>query len=94
VTAPSRRLTARIAADFSPAEKDAVIGWLTGFGPDVYGGQDVERIQAAMVLGAAGEWNRFMAMVRLLRIDWRDLLVCGRLENADWAERLTAELGP
>jgi hypothetical protein len=91
VTAPTARLAAKIATDFGSHESD-VIGWLSGLAPEAYGGQDVERVQAAMVLAAAGDTRRFTAMVRLLRVDWRDVLVAGGLADADWPERLDQHL--
>jgi hypothetical protein len=92
VTAPTARLAAKIAADFGPAHEGDVIGWLSSLSPEAYGGQDVERVQSAMVLAAAGDWRRFTAMGALLREDWRDVLVAGGLAHADWAERLDQQL--
>jgi hypothetical protein len=89
--APTARLATKIADDFGSHAGD-VIEWLTGLAPEAYGRQDVERVQAAMVLAAAGDWRRFTAMARLLRVDWRDVLVAGGLANADWPERLDQHL--
>jgi hypothetical protein len=39
-----------------------------------------------MVLAADGKWERFMVMFRLLKVDWRDVLVTGGLADADWPD--------
>ncbi|MFC3499851.1 hypothetical protein ACFOOK_02510 [Micromonospora krabiensis] len=57
-----------------------------------YGRQDPERVQAALVLTASGQWSRFVAGMQLLREDWRDVLVAGGLANNDWPDRLYLEL--
>jgi hypothetical protein len=54
--------------------------------------QDRERIQAAPVLMAAGDWYRFTYGLELLHSDWRDLLVAGGLGHEDWREVLDREL--
>jgi hypothetical protein len=103
VPAPTARLVARIKRDFSagaahelasgnPARWDDVIGYLTGLKIQEYGGQDPERMQAALVLSAGGDWDGFLAAVELLRLDWRDLLVAAGLAHGDWPERLDREL--
>ena len=55
---------------------------------------DSERIQAAIVLSAAGDLARFDDSAALARIDWRDVLVRGGLADDDWPTRLDQELGP
>ena len=51
-----------------------------------------ERIQAALVLGAAGKWHRFEQQLRLLELDWRDVLMVGGLAYEDWPAQLAAAL--
>ena len=94
VPIPSARLLKRVTADFGPADRDVVVGWLTGLRPEAYGGQDAERVQAALVLAAGGDLRRFESVCRLLFVDWRDALVTGGLANADWPQRLDQELSP
>jgi hypothetical protein len=55
------------------------------------GGQDPDGSDST-VLASAGQWDRFLSIVRLLRLDWRDVLVAGGLANADWPARLDEEL--
>jgi hypothetical protein len=85
-------LIVRIRRDFTPDDADQVIGWLDGLPAEACGRQDPERVQAALVMAASGDLRRFVAGVRLLRIDWRDVLVAGELANGDWPERLDIEL--
>lgn len=54
--------------------------------------QDRERIEAAIVLAAAGERARFDALAALAERDWRDVLVAGGLAHGDWPARLDAAL--
>ena len=48
---------------------------------------------AAVVLAAKGDFQRFIEMVDLAELDWRDVLVAGGLENEDWRAELTRRLG-
>lgn len=89
---PSERLISRIRRDFTAGTAAEVVRCLTMLETDAYGGQDVERVQAALVVAAAGSWKRFTRQLALLAADWRDVLLSGGLENADWPRRLTAEL--
>jgi len=61
---------------------------LTALRPD----DSSERLQAALVLGAAGKWNRFVQQLRRLERDWRDVLVVGGLADEDWPVRLAEAL--
>ena len=70
-----------------------MLHYLEGLSADEYGRDGLERIQAALVLGARGKYRRFLRMVDLLHTDWRDALVAGGLANEDWPDRLDAELG-
>jgi hypothetical protein len=53
--------------------------YLEGMSDSEYGGQGRERIQAALVLASHGRLERFEAMVRLIRMDWRAVLMAGGL---------------
>ena len=88
MTAPSERLIRRIRRDFGRGADDEVIRRLTELAAD----DSSERIQAALVLGAAGQWNRFEQQLRRLELDWRDVLIVGGLADEDWRARLAAEL--
>lgn len=88
------RLANRIRADFPPDVAQTVAGYLAALSQDSFGGQDHERVQAALVLAAAGDWDRFLALFHLLRLDWRDVLTAGGLADADWPHKLAAELDP
>jgi hypothetical protein len=82
----------RVRRDFGPARSNEVIEWLAGLELERFGGQDPERVQAALVLAAAGDYDRFLGGVQLFCSDWRDVLVAGGLAHADWRDRLAAEL--
>ena len=61
---------------------------LTALAPD----DSSERLQAALVLGAAGKWNRFEQQLRRLERDWREVLAVGGLADEDWPARLAEAL--
>jgi hypothetical protein len=88
VTAPSDRLIRRIRRDFARGIDDEVIRRLTALDAD----DSSERFQAALVLGAGGKLNRFEQQLRRLEKDWRVMLAVGGMADADWSERLDAEL--
>ena len=71
----SHRLSDRIGRDFPPGVAGQVKGYLTSLTTDAFGGQDAERIQTAIVLASRGQWKRFLAVFKLLSVDWRDVLM-------------------
>ena len=88
----SRRLESRIRRDFRAGDADTVISYLAGLSDESFDYQDRERVMAALVLAANGRLDRFIRAFRLLKVDWRDVLVAGGLANEDWPSRLDAEL--
>jgi hypothetical protein len=88
----TQRLYDRINRDFAPGTAGQVRGYLTSLTADACGGQDLERVQAAVVLASRGRWERFLAVFNLLSVDWRDVLMAGGLGNDDWPEVLNNEL--
>ena len=91
MTELTQRLSKRIGRDFPAGTAEKVRGYLAGLDADVFGLQDPERVQAAVVLASDGEWEKFMRVFRLIEVDWRDVLVAGGLANADWPDRLNVE---
>jgi hypothetical protein len=87
----SSRLRSRVERDFAPEVRVAVLGALEPIAEDPHR-QDEERMQAALVLGALGDWGRFERLLALYRLDWRDLLMAGGLANGDWPAVLDREL--
>ena len=57
------------------------------------GNQDRERVVAAAALAADGDLERLQQLVALSRVDWRDVLVLGGLDNAEWSAVLDERLG-
>src|SRR5205823_1404882 len=51
-------------------------------------GEVTERLQAATVLLANGDLDRFDREIALGKTDWRDLLVAADLAHDDWPEKL------
>ena len=89
VAAVSPRLRDRIRADFGAASLSEVLwalGWLRSFE------QPSERLPAAAILFARGDWNRLLEFVNLGRIDPRDALIAGGLQHENWRDRLDAAL--
>jgi hypothetical protein len=87
------RLRKRIEHDFPAGSAEYVVSYLEGLSDSEYGGQGRERVQAALVLASRGRRDRFESMVRLLRIDWRDVLMAGGVGQGDWSAVLDEELG-
>lgn len=88
----SARIRRRIARDFAPAERNGVERTLASLLPasDAPGR---ERIQAAVLIVAAGRMDRLERQVREVDIDWRDVLMAADLGFDDWPMRVDAFLG-
>ena len=88
----TQRLRRRLDSDFGQ-EAQRLAAELEQLPVSINSGQDPERIQAAVLLGAGGSAQAFSAMLDLARLDWRDLLVSAGLENGDYAKVMTRRLG-
>jgi hypothetical protein len=89
----SPRLTRWINHQFPAGSAEMVLSELRELPEQVIGGQDPERIQAALVIRTAGDWHRFQQYLALAKSDWRDALVGAGLANQDWPSHLDALLG-
>jgi hypothetical protein len=89
----SPRLTNWINRVFPEGSADEVLWNLRDLEEWVYGGQDSERVQAALVIRTGGDWQRFQGMLRLAHEDVRDALVAGDLAHDDWRSLLDDTLG-
>ena len=90
----SERLQARVQRDFDRADAPVAIRRLTELRLANAQLQSRERIEAAVVLLANGDLARLEQHAQLAEKDWRNVLVFSGLGNADWPQRLDAELGP
>lgn len=88
----SERLERWVRSHFDPSDAEAVLEELRSLTPQGIGGQDPERVQAALVIKTNGDWERFQRNLNLVRRDWRDSLVAADLANGDWPDRLDAVL--
>lgn len=83
----SRRLARRIVSDFpqpgSAGEVERIVA----------AASDSERVQAAIVLAAGGDFSDLKRQSELAIRDWRDALVNGGLAHEDWRQRLDTTLG-
>ena len=83
----SDRLRRRVTRDFpAPGSAEAILVALAEEASS-------ERVQAAIVMWAAGDLGRFREGLAMAKQDWRDALCRVGLQNDDWAERLMRELG-
>jgi hypothetical protein len=90
----SRRLTRWIESSFPAGSSEKVLAELRGLPAEVIGGQDPERMQAALVIRTGGDWHAFEECLRVAHSDWRDALVGAGLADQDWPHRLDKTLGP
>ena len=91
--AVSRRLEARVRRNFAGDVADVVLARLAALSPARAEKQSAERIQAATVLLAEGDLEKFEHAAQRAELDWRDVLVWSGL-SVGWRARLDEELGP
>jgi hypothetical protein len=89
----SGRLERYVRERFDPVLVEDVLVHLLGLA-DSSGTPVVERIQAAAVVVADGDYALFTKALELARVDWRDLLIDAGLAHLDWREKLDDLLGP
>lgn len=99
MTEDLNRLQRRIARDFpEPGSARGVQLLLDEFVKKALGDRAQEaqgaRLQAAVVLLAAGDLGLLRSAIALGLQDWRDLLVAAELADADYPDRLDLALGP
>ncbi len=88
----SERLTRYVGGAF-PRDSERVLELLGSLPDPFFGGQDVERLQAALVIEAGGRWESVKQMEALAATDWRDALMAADLADGDWPLRLIEVLG-
>lgn len=86
----------RIRRDFPEPGAANGVRHLLGDGP--FGWEidpdGTERVQAAIVLLAAGDLSRLRKALAQAESDWRDVLISAGLAGDDWRALLDEELGP
>ena len=89
----SERVRRRIARDFKVADHAQVERTLAALGSasDPVGGS--ERMEAAVLIIAAGRTGELERAAREVAIDWRDVLMAADLGFDDWPARVDAFLG-
>jgi hypothetical protein len=89
------RLARRVRRDFpEPGSAPEVLRLLAGLAGRT--GDEMlasERVHAAVVLMADGNFGQLRLALDLAAADWRDVLVAAGLADADWPQRLEYELG-
>jgi hypothetical protein len=89
----SGRLERKVRSDFPGASADAVLARIGSLRLALAEKQDSERIQAAVVILAAGDAAKLEHAAHRAERDWRNVLVWSGLGNADWPARLDELLG-
>ncbi len=91
----SARLERWIRSTYPGISADAVLRELAALEREeaAFGGQNPERVAAALAFIGGGDMTRFREAVELLRIDWRDVLVVAGLGNESWSADLERSLG-
>jgi hypothetical protein len=79
--------------DFSADAAEDVLRHLGALNLALAEKQSRERIQAAIVLLATGDSEKFDYYAKLAEADWRDVLVFTGLGDEDWPTRLDKALG-
>ncbi|MBC7297316.1 MAG: hypothetical protein H5T82_00225 [Demequina sp.] len=87
---PSHRVAERLAHDFGTSTPP-MLNTLERLKitPQV----DPERIHAAILIAARGNYSLFQDALEHAQVDWRDLLDRAGLADDDWAQVLRGELG-
>lgn len=87
MTSVSGRVERRIERDFpEPGSAHEIVRIVAS-------AADSERVQAAIVLAARGDPQEVARQAEIAKLDWRDVLVNGGLENEDWSALLDQYLG-
>ena len=85
----SARVVARVRRDFPDPEVAALVtGWLDEWA-DAWG-VPTDRVEAAVVLSAAGDPDRLLALLALAHTDWRDVLMATGFADEGWEQRMAA----
>lgn len=85
------RIAQRAARDFGTSAH-RIMGRLRAL--SLAGNVDYERVMAAILIRAAGDWRQLDQAADLAQLDWRDVLMGTGLEHEGWEQLLDADFGP
>jgi hypothetical protein len=88
----SARVVERVRRDFSDPEVADVVIQLLEEWRNAWPGEG-DRVQAAIVLYAVGDVDKFLAALETAYRDWRDVLMASGFADEDWKPRMDAEFG-
>jgi hypothetical protein len=88
------RLLRRIRLEFREPWSSDVFQLLSTLENGSGGAPGIERLQAAVLLIAQGDYHRFRHALSLAQRDWRGTLELAGLQNDDWMARLNEQFGP
>ncbi|WP_159006841.1 hypothetical protein [Streptomyces sp. NRRL S-813] len=86
----SDRVAERVRRDFPDPDEAAVVIQLLEDWGNAWAADEVDRVQSAIVLSAAGDAGRVVAMLIDAHQDFRDALMDSGFADADWHERMEA----
>jgi hypothetical protein len=87
-------VVARVRRDFPAEEVAAVVARLSSLDLPLSGDGPHTRVEAALLVIAAGSWSRFARAAADAELDWRDTLVAAGFEHEDWPAKVDAFLAP
>ncbi|MFF8944292.1 hypothetical protein ACF1A5_18875 [Streptomyces sp. NPDC014864] len=89
----SARVVERVQRDFPDPEIAAVVVELLEEWGNTWPDWQVDRVQSAIVLYAAGDVEQVMALLEVAYVDFRDALIATGFARADWQELMEVAFG-
>jgi hypothetical protein len=83
----TRRLADKIERDF-PEDHATIQSMLQEVENGKFKGDASERVLTAAIVVAQGDVDRFIEALRLMEIDWRDLLMAAGLGHEGWPSKV------
>lgn len=89
----SARVVERVRRDFPDPEIAAVMVELLEEWGNTWPDWQVDRVQSAIVLCAAGDVDQVLTLLEVAYVDFRDALIATGFARADWRELMDAAFG-